>query len=101
MTLPPATPSLTYYTHTRTPEELKDEVVTDLRKRLTSLERRHDAARNPTEKAKVAHTIAEFREMLDFWSAVEIRRGAKRASRVKPASPDGVLRPSSTDHDGD
>ena len=75
--------SAIYITHARTPQELKAEVVTDLHRRILSLNGQlQTVARSAAEKAKMARAINELEDMLDYWSKLQIEKTARRRSNL-------------------
>ena len=62
-----------YISHARNAEELRAEVLGDLRRRIASLDMQHNAVRfSQAEKARIARAIGELQSMLDFWSELKI-----------------------------
>lgn len=70
-----------YSTHARTPEELRDEVVSDIRRRIAVLATLEQNARGATEKSRYARAAQTLEEMLEFWSNLEIHRPLRRRLR--------------------
>ena len=73
----------TYITHARTPEELRQELLSDLRRRIEILQGQGALGifgRGAAAKARVDGRINELESMLRFWTAIEIVpvSGAKR-----------------------
>jgi hypothetical protein len=72
---------MTYISHARTPEELKAEVCSDLTRRISFLENQVKFSTSASEKAKLGRAIAEFIQLRDFWTELQIVRPLrKRAS---------------------
>lgn len=68
-----------YTTHARTPEELKAEVVSDLRRRLSHLDDYDKfVSRGEAEKARVARAKNELESMLVYWSNLVIERPVRK-----------------------
>ena len=64
-----------YISHARTPEELRKEVLSDLRRRLISLDNYSDrVAKSATEKARLARAIEELLDMFTYWTNLKIER---------------------------
>ncbi len=69
-----------YTTHARTPEELKAEVCSDLRRRLEALsDYAQNVAKSAAERSRLACAAKELTDMHDFWYNVQIVR-----PRAKP-----------------
>lgn len=75
---------MTYISHARTPEELKAEVCSDLKRRLSNLDD-YDKfiTRSEAEKARVARAKLELESMLHYWSNLEIVRPVRRRKSVE------------------
>lgn len=64
-----------YISHAHTPEELKLEVLSDLRRRIVFLDAyTRDVAKSATERARLARAIAELADVLHYWEQVRIAR---------------------------
>jgi hypothetical protein len=64
-----------YISHARTPEELRVEVLSDLRRRLVSLDKYTDAvARSAAEKSRLARATEELLDMFTYWTNLKIER---------------------------
>lgn len=69
----------TYVTHARTPEELKNEVVSDLRRRIDFLYGQEKTiARSAAEKARIACATRELEDMLVYWNELQIVRPVRK-----------------------
>lgn len=78
------TTDMKYISHARTPEELKDEVLSDLRRRLAMLDSYiNNIARSAAEKARLACAEKELMAMLQFWNEVEIVRPKRKRERER------------------
>jgi hypothetical protein len=70
---------MTYVSHARTPEELKDEVLGDIRRRIELIDHyMQTVARSASEKARLARAQMELTAMLQYWERVEIRRPKRK-----------------------
>jgi hypothetical protein len=70
---------VTYISHARTPEELKEEVCSDLRRRISSLDSWSKiVARSEAEKSRLARASTELVEMLEFWTNLTIQRPTRK-----------------------
>jgi hypothetical protein len=65
---------MTYISHARNAEELKLEFVSDIRRRLASLDMQAKHAQTETHKAKLGLALSEFTEMLNYWQELTIVR---------------------------
>lgn len=64
-----------YITHARTPEELKAEICSYLRQRISATDGyARVVAKSATDKAKLAAVSQELADMLRYWSEVQIIR---------------------------
>ena len=64
-----------YISHAHTPEELKSEVCSDLRRRIAVLDAySRDIARGAAERARLGRAASELADMLQYWSSVRIER---------------------------
>jgi hypothetical protein len=64
-----------YVSHARTPEELRSEVLSDLRRRLISLDKYFNTvARSGAEKARLSRAMEELVDMLNYWANLKIER---------------------------
>lgn len=70
---------MTYITHARTLEELRDEVLSDLRRRIERLELQVRHAKNSAENAKNGRAIDEFKEALHYWTEITLARSTAKA----------------------
>jgi hypothetical protein len=74
-----------FVSHARTPEELKAEVLSDLRRRIASIDGySHTVAKSVTEQAKLACATRELEDMFKFWSELEIIRPRRKYSNGMP-----------------
>ena len=75
---------MTYISHARTSEELKAEVCSDLKRRLSNLDD-YDKfiTRSEAEKARVARAKNELESMLHYWSELEIVRPVRRRKKER------------------
>lgn len=72
---------MTYVSHARSAEELRQEVITDLNRRLDSLARQREAfARGAAGRARFDCKILVLEEMLLYWSALVV---APRTTKKK------------------
>lgn len=68
-------PSPEYISHAQTPEELKQEVCSDLRRRIATLDGYSTmVAKNASEKTRLARATEELKDLLAYWSSVKIER---------------------------
>lgn len=67
-----------FFIHPRTPEEARDEFVSDLARHIDRLETRAKSTKNATEGGKIAYCLGELRLLHDFWSRVNIIRPQRR-----------------------
>lgn len=65
---------MTYVTHARTPEELRAEVESDIRRRGEALALQLKYATSATEKAKISFAINVMADMANYWSDLKIIR---------------------------
>ena len=90
---------LVYVSHAKNVEELRMEVVSDLKRRLDMLSSWRDVmAKSEREKARYGIAINELNNAIKFWSEVqiqpqgkakgEVRAGAKLASEAPPEAPE-------------
>jgi hypothetical protein len=64
---------VTYVTHARTAEELRAEILSDLKRRLDLLTvQRNVVARSAAEKSRIDRAISELEDMARFWTEVLI-----------------------------
>lgn len=69
----------TYVTHARTLEELRAEFVSDLRRRIDTLDSTLRHTQPPaSEAARIARAKIELESVIDFWSEVELRANRKK-----------------------
>ena len=62
-----------YVTHAKTPEELRAELLGDLRRRIEMLERSREAfGRGAAGKARFDGRINELEQMLRYWTELQI-----------------------------
>ena len=71
-----------FFAHPRTPEEARDEFVSDLNRHIGVLENRQKNTKSATENGKIAYAIAELRGLVSFWQDVNIIR--PKRERKKP-----------------
>lgn len=66
-----------FLSHARTPEELRDEVCADLRRRIYSIDLR-GKGKNSAEKARLAYATGALEEMLEVWVSLKIDRPRRK-----------------------
>jgi hypothetical protein len=75
---------MTYVSHARTPEELKTEVESDLRRRLEMLKGyTNSVVKGAAERARIACAERELIAMLNYWENVEIIRPARKRTKAE------------------
>ena len=72
-----------FFIHPRTPEETRDEFVSDINRHIQQLETRAKNTKNTRETDKIAYALGELRLLLSFWSDVNIVRPVRK--RNKPS----------------
>jgi hypothetical protein len=71
---------MTFVTHARNAEELRAELLSDLRRRIENLTRQREVfGRGATGKARFDSRINELEEMLRFWTEIAIIPSTKKA----------------------
>lgn len=68
-----------FITHARTLEEMRTEFLSDIHRRLATLDRANQFASSAAEKSRIAYAVRELTDMISFWEEVKIS-----ASREKP-----------------
>jgi hypothetical protein len=77
-----------YVSHARTLEELKAEFVSDIRRRIATIDGYANAvSKNAAEKARLATATREFQAMFDYWVEVEVRHKRKRQEDISGSHP--------------
>jgi hypothetical protein len=70
---------MTFVTHARTPQELKAEVVSDLNRRIAFFDgQASTTARSAAERARLGYAITALKDMLNFWSNVQIEKTVRK-----------------------
>ena len=68
-----------FVSHARTPEELKEEICSDLRRRLEALDGyKKLVSRSKAEQARAAYAERELSDMLRYWMEVQLIRPEKK-----------------------
>lgn len=67
-----------FFIHPRTPEEARDEFVSDLNRHIQVLENRQKGTKSATENGKIAYAISELRSLISFWQDVNIVRPKRK-----------------------
>lgn len=70
-----------YITHARTAEELRQEVVSDLRRRLGFLDSQKNLNLSRAELSRIHRAINELEDLLSFWDKVKIQARPKRSQK--------------------
>lgn len=64
-----------YISHAHTPEEMKAEFCSDLRRRIAVLDGyANSVSRSGAERARIARASEELSELLRYWDAIKIER---------------------------
>lgn len=64
-----------YISHAHTPEELKAEICSDLRRRIAVLDGyANSVSRSAAERSRIARASEELSELLRYWDAMRIER---------------------------
>ena len=64
---------MTYVTHAKTAEELRQEVISNINRRIDALERQRNVfGRGAAGKARFDGRINELEDMLRYWTEVKI-----------------------------
>jgi hypothetical protein len=72
-----------YVSHAHTPEELQQELLSDLRRRMGAIDMEYRLTRKgATEKSRIARGLLELENMLLYWSNVEIVRPKRKADNT-------------------
>jgi hypothetical protein len=71
-----------FLSHARTPEELRDEVCADLRRRIFFLDLRAKN-KNSAERARIACATGELSDMLDMWLGLKLDHPIRKRSKVE------------------
>lgn len=70
--------TVSYSTYARTLEELREEFKSEIGRRLRALERRRTLSHpGVQESSRITAVQRELEDLLDFWSAVELRGSRK------------------------
>ena len=89
--------NMRFVTHARNTEELKDEFVSDLKRRIAGLDSySRTVARSAQERARYACAIEALVDMLKFWEELQIIR-----PRRKPIIGAGDREPPDSDRPGE
>lgn len=76
--------TIEYISHARTPEELKLEILSNLRWRIAQLDGYANVvAKNASEKARIARATAELQDMLVYWQALKIVRPLTKREQAR------------------
>lgn len=71
--------SIRYSSNARTTEELRQEITTDLQRRITGLESQKSFEKRIGETKAINKAIAELTSMLEVWQEVELWQGTSKA----------------------
>lgn len=67
--------SIKYVSHARTLEELRDEFLSDLQRRLDTWDKYlRQMNRSATEGARIAKVRSELLDLQDFWRQIELKQ---------------------------
>ena len=70
---------LRYISNARTLEELRQEFLSDIQRRLSTLDIQTRNEKSASKKAAIGHTQQELQGVLEFWTNVEVKQRAPRA----------------------
>lgn len=75
-----------YLSHAHTPEELKNEVVADIYRRIASLDAyAKNVAKGAAERARIARASEELASMLAYWQSLKIVRSKSKRELEREA----------------
>lgn len=73
-----------YISHAHTPEEMKAEFCSDLRRRIAVLDGyANSISRSGAERARIARASEELSELLRYWDAIKIERPKTKRELAK------------------
>ncbi len=76
--------TIRYVSHARSLEELRDEVLSDLQRRLDHWDKHlRQMPNSAAEAARIAKVRQELLDLQDFWKQVELK-GNERSSLAQP-----------------
>lgn len=70
-----------YISNARTLDELRQEMLSDIRRRLSRLDDQIAFEKRNTEKLKLEAVKREFEDLARFWQEVELKDRRKRVSK--------------------
>jgi len=73
----PYKPYCRFVTHARTLDELRAEFVSDIQRRLRSLDTQARLTSNANEASRIARAKIELETIAEFWQEVEIKGGRR------------------------
>lgn len=76
--------NLKYISHARTLEELRQELLSDLKRRLDNLDRLISFEATKVGKTKLESRKLELEDMVRFWQAVELKNERRKKPTVQP-----------------